>query len=66
MFVRQKIVFLSLCYSGLADREFKTKAYADTSNNFTINCELPQGSVIGPLFYVIYTAYSSTMTVLPS
>jgi hypothetical protein len=41
--------------SYLSDREFRTRVNEDVCSQYTIQSGVPQGSVLGPVLYVLYT-----------
>jgi len=45
-----------LLKSYLNERHFKTKINGETSSLFHIHSGVPQGSILGPLLYVLYTS----------
>lgn len=48
--------YFNLLNSYLSDRQFQTKVNEEKSDNFPIASGVPQGSVLGPLLYVLYTS----------
>jgi hypothetical protein len=50
------IAYYQLLQSYLRDRKFRTKVNICTSDLFPIKAGVPQGSVIGPLLYLLYTS----------
>ena len=42
--------------SYLNERQFETKFSGETSNSFHIHSAVRQGSILGPLLYVLYTS----------
>jgi len=40
----------------LNERQFETKFNGETSSSFHIHSGVPQGSILGPLLYVLYTS----------
>ena len=48
--------YLNLLKSYLNERQFETKIIGETSSRFHNYYGLPQGSILGPLFYVLYTS----------
>jgi len=47
---------LNLLKSYLNERQFETKINAETSSHSHIHSGVPQGNIIGPLLYVLYTS----------
>lgn len=45
-----------LLESYLKNRTFQVKVNGETTNNININAGVPQGSVLGPTLYLLYTA----------
>lgn len=58
--------FFPLLQSYLVKRCFEVKINSDTSNMYEINSGVPQGSILGPVLYLIFTAdlptHASTTT----
>lgn len=50
------IAYYQLLQSYLRDRVFRTKVNATTSDLFPIRAGVPQGSVLGPFLYLLYTS----------
>ncbi|KAA5634741.1 hypothetical protein F3G58_35215, partial [Pseudomonas aeruginosa] len=48
--------FFPLLQSYLVKRCFEVKINSDTSNMYEINSGVPQGSILGPVLYLIFTA----------
>lgn len=48
--------YFSILKSYLTDREFRTKIGEETSQNYPIKAGVPQGSVLGPILYLLYTS----------
>jgi len=42
--------------SYLNERQFETKFNGENSSRFHVNTGVPQGSILGPLLYVLYTS----------
>ena len=51
-----RIKYYSLLKSYLQGRHFVTKYNNETSRSFQIYSGVPQGSILGPLLYIIYTS----------
>jgi len=49
------INYFNLLKSYLQERRFSTKYKNETSNSFQIHSGVPQGSILGPLLYILYT-----------
>jgi hypothetical protein len=56
--------YFNLLKSYLSERQFETKFNAEISSRFHIHSGVPQGSILGPPLYVLYTSdlptYSGT------
>jgi hypothetical protein len=48
--------YFNLLKSYLSERQFETKFNGKTSSRFRIHCGVPQGSILGPLLYVLYSS----------
>jgi hypothetical protein len=48
--------YFNLLKSYLNERQFETKINGETSSRFHIHSGVPQGSILGPLLYVLYTS----------
>jgi hypothetical protein len=48
--------YFNLLKSYLNKRQFETKINGETSSRFHIHSGVPQGSILGPLLYVLYTS----------
>jgi hypothetical protein len=48
--------YFNLLKSYLSERQFETKFNAETLSRFHIHSGVPQGSILGPLLYVLYTS----------
>ncbi|KAH8281226.1 hypothetical protein KR044_013471, partial [Drosophila immigrans] len=48
--------YYGLLRSYIEEREFKVNERDTYSNNYTMRAGVPQGSVLGPLLYSLYTA----------
>jgi hypothetical protein len=51
---------LNLLKSYLNERQFEAKFNGETSSRFHIHSGVPQGNILGPLLYVLYTSDLST------
>jgi hypothetical protein len=49
------IQYFRLLKSYLSDHEFQTRVNEEVSSQYTIQSEVPHGSVLGPILYVLYT-----------
>jgi hypothetical protein len=49
------IQYFRLLKSYLSDHEFQTRVNEEVSSQYTIQSRVPQGSVLGPILYVLYT-----------
>jgi hypothetical protein len=49
------IQYFRLLKSYLSDREFRTRVNEEVSSQYTIQSGVPQGNVLGPILYVLYT-----------
>jgi len=49
-------IYLNLPKSYLNARQFDTKINGETSNRFHIHSGVPQGSILSPLLYILYTS----------
>jgi len=47
---------INLLESYLNERQFETKIKGETSSRFHIHSGVPQGSILGPLLYVLHTS----------
>jgi len=56
--------YFNLLKSYLNESLFETKFNGETSSRFHIHSVVPQGSMLGPLLYVLYTTDLSTSTIL--
>ena len=45
---------LQICKSYLTDREHRVRIGETLSNSLTTNCGVPQGSIVGPVFFLLY------------
>jgi hypothetical protein len=48
--------YFNLLKSYLNERQFETKFNGETSSRFYVHSGVPQGSIFGPLLYVLYTS----------
>jgi hypothetical protein len=60
------IQYFRLLKSYLSDRKFRTRVNEEVSNSFNIQSGVPQGSVLGPILYVLSTSDLPTTTVTTS
>jgi hypothetical protein len=49
------IQYFRLLKSYLSDRELRTRVNEEVSSQYTIQSGVPQGSMLGPILYVLYT-----------
>ena len=48
--------YFKLFKSYLCERQFRTRANGEISDTFPIRSGVPQGSVLGPVLYLVYTS----------
>jgi hypothetical protein len=54
--------YFNLSKSYLSDRQFRTAVNGVVSKVFPIKSGVPQGSILGPVFYLLYTSDIPTTT----